>query len=336
MTKIKFKMLFYAIFFPVVMFAGTVNSDTLMHNKNFVLEKTIPLLGVDGRFDHFSIDVKGRRLFVAALGNNSVEVLNLDESKVIHSIRGLSEPQGLFYNAETNRLYVANGGDGTLCTYDGKNYALIETVKFGDDADNVRYDSSAKYLYVGYGSGALGAIDVTSGKIVFKIPLKAHPESFQLEKKGTRIFVNVPNAGQIAVIDREKKALLTTWTVETAKANFPMALDEANHRLFIGCRNPAQLLVFDTQTGKQVSSLSLHGDCDDIFYDSDRKQIYASCGEGFIDVISQKDANQYELVQSVKTKSGARTCFFDGQYLYLAVPKRGEQSAEIRLYRADI
>ena len=143
----------------------------------------------------------------------------------------------------------------------------------------------------------------------------------------------MPNAGQIAVIDREKRALLTTWSVKTAKANFPMAHDEANHRLFIGCRVPAQLLVFDTQSGKQVTTLTLHGDCDDIFYDSNRKQIYASCGEGFIDVILQKDENQYELVQSVKTKSGARTCFFDGHHLYLAVPKRGEQSAEIRCYR---
>ena len=300
---------------------------------SLTLERTIPLPGVEGRIDHFASDAAGHRLFVAALGNNSVEVLGLDKGKVIHSIAGLDEPQGIFFVRETNRLFVANGGNGVVRVFDGTTFAPLAKVKLGDDADDVRYDPSAKLLYVGHGSGALAAIDVANNAIAADVPLDAHPEAFELEKNGPLAFVNVPGAHDITVIDRRKRAVVSTWSLGFAAANFPMALDEMHHRVLIGCRVPARLIVFDAESGKQVAKLDLHGDCDDLYFDQTRRKIYASCGEGFIDVFSQMDADHYSLEESVKTERGARTSFFDGERLYLAVPKRGGRSAEVQCYR---
>jgi YVTN family beta-propeller protein len=318
-----------ALFTAAFLFASPVMA------RGLTLERTIPLPGVEGRIDHFSFDPAGHRLFVAALGNNTVEVVDVKAGKVVHSITGLAEPQGVCFVAKENRLYVANGGDGAVRSFDATTFASLATVKFDDDADNLRYDASAKLVYVGHGSGALGAIDVTRGGIASEVPLKAHPESFQLETKGPRAFVNVPGAHQIAVVDREKKAVIATWPLGLIAANFPMALDESNHRLMIASRVPARLMVFDTESGKEVARLDLHGDCDDLFVDPARRQIYASCGEGFIDVFAQTDADHYAPKESVRTEAKARTCFFDGERIYLAVPKRGDRSAEVRCYRVE-
>jgi len=315
--------------------AAMIWASAAAHSAPLVWERSIPMPGVEGRIDHFAHDSAGHRLFVAALGNNSVEVLDLSQGKPIHRITGLTEPQGIYFLGESNRLYVANGGDGTVRVFDGSSYAPVTTLKTDDDADNLRYDASAKLLYVGHGSGALGAIDVGKNAVVADISLKAHPESFQLEQAGQRVFVNVPGAHHIAVVDRNKKVVTAIWSIGLAGANFPMALDEANHRLMVACRAPACLLVFDTESGKEVAKVDLHGDCDDLFFDARRRQLYASCGEGFIDVFEQKDPDHYVLKEAVKTAAKARTAFFDGERLYLAVPRRGDQRAEVRCYRIE-
>ncbi len=302
-------------------------------DASLTLERTIPWPGVEGRIDHFSADVAGGRLFVAALGNNTVEVVDLKQGKVVHSLTGFAEPQGVVFLPELNRLYVAGGGDGTLRILDGASFATIKAVSVGDDADNLRSDPTGKWVYVGYGSGALGVLDATTGEVVARLPLDAHPESFQLEQAGPRIFVNVPGAHAVVVVNRQQQRVVANWSTGLAAGNFPMALDEAHHRLYVACRLPARLLVFDTEAGKEVVRLDLHGDCDDLFYDAGRNRLYASCGEGFIDIFEQTTADQYKRVESVKTEAKARTCYFTGNFLYLAVPRRGNQSAEIRCYR---
>jgi hypothetical protein len=212
---------------------------------------------------------------------------------------------------------------------------LTRTVGSLDDADNVRFDSKTKLIYVGYAEGALAVIDPTMMKQVGSIKLAAHPESFQLEQQGNRIFVNVPDAKQVAVIDRDKKAVTATWPMTEFKANFPMALDEANHLLFVGCRQPARLVVLGTTTGTPVATLAISGDTDDLFFDARLKRLYISCGEGFVDVIDQCDANAYRLRERVTTRAGGRTSFFSTELneFYLAVPSRGNQKAEIRIFR---
>ena len=297
------------------------------------LEKTIELPDVQGRIDHMSIDIKGERLFVSALGNNTVEVIDLKAGKRVNTIPGLQEPQGTLYVPGANRLYVANGKDGSVRIFDGTSFRLLKTLEYGDDADNLRYDSAKQHIYVGFGSGGLGELD-TDGQKISETKLDAHPESFQLEKGGARIYVNLPKSLKIAVIDREKRTVIATWRTGGPQANYPMALDEADHRLFVVTRFPARLVVFNTETGKVIQSLSAVGDCDDVFYDQARKRIYASGGEGAISVFGQETPDRYKEVARITTVKGARTSFFspDLGRFYLAVRRQGEQPASIQVF----
>ena len=150
------------------------------------LEKSVEMPDVQGRIDHLSIDVKGQRLFVSALGNNTLEVIDVKSGKRVKTIGQLKEPQGVLYVPETERIFVADGADGSVRIFDGSSYAPLKRLDYGDDADNLRYDGGRKRIYVGYGTGALGEID-SEGNKVTDIKLDAHPESFQLEKDGPRI-----------------------------------------------------------------------------------------------------------------------------------------------------
>ena len=300
--------------------------------------QAIALPNVSGRIDHLALDPQADLLFVAALGNNTLEVIDLKAGKVTDEIKGLKEPQGVAYVPEDNKLLVTNGDGDTLDIYDAQSLKLLNQVVLGDDPDNVRYDATTGYAYVGYGTGngsALGVVDVRTGTKVADITLSGHPESFQLEDSGQRIFVNVPTARHIAVVERDPGSVAETWPLSNAAENFPMALDEANHRLFVGTRSPAKLLVLDTETGTLTTSLDSSGDADDIFYDANNKRIYVSGGEGAISVFEQTDPDTYSLLDKVDTAEGARTSLFvpDSGTLYVAVPHRGSQQAEVRAFQ---
>ena len=298
------------------------------------LVQTISMPLVRGRIDHLAVDPEGERVFVAALGNHSLEVLRMRTGQQMGRIEGLNEPQGVVYLPESNKIFVANGGDGTCKIFDGDTLQPITSINLSGDADNVRYDLSSKQLFVGYGDGGIAAVDATDGKRLGDIPLEGHPESFQLEKSGPRIFANVPKAGHVAVIDRSKRTVVATWPLQGARANFPMALDEAHHRLFVGCRQPATVVVLDTTSGQAVIKLTIARDTDDLFYDEVHKRIYVSCGEGYINVFDQLDPDHYLAVAKIATATGARTSLFAPTLdrLYLAVPRRGNQPAQIQVY----
>ena len=297
------------------------------------MEKSIEMPEVQGRIDHLSIDVKGQRLFVSALGNNTLEVIDVKSGKRVKTISGLKEPQGALYVADSDRIYVANGNDGSVRIFDGSSYAPLKTLDYGDDADNVRYDTGRKRVYVGYGSGALGEID-SEGQKVTEIKLDVHPESFQLEKDSPRVYVNLPKSRKVVVVDREKHAIIATWKTDMAFANYPMALNESDRRLFVVTRMPARLLVFDTNNGNIVQKLPAVGDCDDVFYDKTRKRIYASGGDGAISVFEQKDADHYAELARINTVKGARTSYFspDLDRFFLAVRRQGSQPAAIEVF----
>jgi DNA-binding beta-propeller fold protein YncE len=314
-------------------------------SKVVTLESRIPLPNVKGRIDHFSVDVKGNRLFVAAVENHSLEVVDLKAGHVIHTVRDLAEPQGVYYDASTNHLFVACGLDGVTKILDGTTFQTITTVKFPDDADNIRYDPRSKGVIVGYagakhlrnreeGTGGLGFID-QNGRKIADIVVDAHPESFQLEKGGQRIFVNVPDKKEIEVIDRIKLSVLARWPV-SSEENFPMALDEASQRLFVGVWKPAQLLVFDAETGKQVAAGDIAGKTDDLFYDSARHRVYVLTSEQFLEVFEQKDADHYNRIARYPIPLGSQTGLFVSEWgkLFVAVPAQGEQGAEVRVYVA--
>ncbi len=281
-----------------------------------------------------AIDLKGGRLFVAALGNDTVEVVDLKAGKQVHTIRGLAEPQGVLYLAETNQIYVTNGRAGDCRVLDGESFKVTTTIPLGEDADNLRYDPAARRVYVAYGAGAIGVIDAASMKRIGDIKLAGHPESFQLDKGSGTIFVNVPSAKQIAVLDANELRVKTVWPLKAAQENFPMALDSAGHRLFVGTRKPAKLLILDTESGKLLQTLNIDDTTDDVFYYAPRGFIYVSCGAGFLNTIQRKDTSEYASWGRIPTAAGARTCLLvpETATLYLAVPAQSERDASIWVY----
>lgn len=301
------------------------------------LEQTIPLPGVEGRIDHLAFDPAGERLFVCALGSNTVEVLDLRKGERVQSITGLGAPQGVAYFPELDRVFVANDKGGICKIYDGKSFQTVGELNFEDDADNIRYDEATKKIYIGFGSGGIAVVNASDGKQIGSIKLSAHPEAFALEKRGKRIFVNVPDARHVAVIDRENGEVINKWGTDLALANFPMALDEVNHRLFVGCRLPSRLVVLNSDSGDVVAKIDISGDTDDVFYDNKRHRLYAICGSGKIDIIEQTNPKTYKALTKVETANGARTGLFvpERDTLFVAVPHRGSQQAEIRCYRVE-
>jgi len=246
------------------------------------LTTRIALPNVDGRMDHLSVDLAGQRLFATAFDNHTVSVIDLKSGKQTNSIANVDEPQAAYYDAATNHLFVSAGGDGSVRMFDGTTFQLLQTIKYSADSDNLRYDAKNKHVIVGYGGekflygaatrqqgdGAMGIMDL-QGKKVSEIPTDAHPESFQLEQMGTRIFINVPDKKEIQVADLATGKTVAHWAVSCPE-NFPMALDEAHHRVIVACRNPSGLAVFDTTNGKQVALVPMGQGLfsDDIFFDA--------------------------------------------------------------------
>ena len=298
----------------------------------------VELPKVQGRIDHMAADEAGTHLFVAALGNDTVEVLDVAGNRHEKSVAGFGEPQGLVHLPQSGRLIVANGSANRVDILDaGSSLSIVKRIEQLDDADNLRYDAAAGKVVVGYGKGALRFMDADSGASAGEIRLAGHPESFQLETTGSRIFVNLPKSQKIAVIDRSTRAILATWTTGGPQSNYPMALDEAEHRILIGTRKPGRLVVLDMATGKIVANVPCAGDMDDLYFDTGRKRIYVPGGEGFISVFEQKDPNHYVEIARIPSSIGARTGYWyeKRDRLYLAVPGRSGQAAEIWVFEAQ-
>jgi DNA-binding beta-propeller fold protein YncE len=298
------------------------------------LETKIPLGEVYGRIDHMAVDLNHERLYVAELGNDSLGVIDLKRRKILRTILYLREPQGIGYVPSSDTLYVANGGDGVVRLYHGPDLTPAKEITLGDDADNVRVDDQAHRVYVGYGTGALAVIDTDARAKIADIPLKAHPESFRLEQgTGQRIFVNLPDAREIAVVDRATNKQVASWQTSGLRWNFPLALDDSGHVLTV-FRQPARLAVFRVQDGKLLSSMPVCNDSDDVFLDAKRHRVYVSCGQGFVDVFSG-EGEKYAKVLHLATVPGARTALFvpEVDRLFLAVRQTGDTPAAVWVYR---
>ena len=320
----------------VLAFAAEISGA--QQNAPLRLVRTIPLPNVHGRIDHFDADVRGRRLFMSALGNNTVEVFDLRSNSISYTIRGLREPQGVTYVPKSDRLFVANGDDGTVRMFEGSTYKLLKTIQLSSDADDTRYDSAANQVFVGYGDGAnagIAILDGATGDPVGTIKLPDHPESFQLEENGSKIYVNIPSADNIIdVLDRSARKIVATWKLGDARDNFPMALDETNHRLFITCRTPAETLILDTESGNIIARIASVSRADDAWYDEANRRVYVSGGGGLVTVIGQQDANHYRQIAQVKSADGARTSCLVPEFnrFYLGVWGQGGKPEELRIY----
>jgi len=297
------------------------------------LESKIALGEVSGRIDHFAVDAGRRRLFVAELGNDSVGVVDLEQRKLIRTLAGFKEPQGIEYVPSSDTLYVANAGDGSVRLFRGDGLAPAGRLDLGDDADNIRLDAAAGRLLIGYGNGALAVIDTATRAKIADIPLKGHPEAFQIDAGNGRIFVNVPDAGEIAVIDRGAQKQIASWPMRDAGANFPMAIDDETHLVIVAFRAPARLMAF-AQDGAVAASLPLCGDADDVFVDARRHRLYVSCGEGVVDVF-ERQGGAYRRLAGISTVSGARTALYlaDPDRLFVAVRASGREPAAIWVFR---
>jgi hypothetical protein len=295
------------------------------------LEAKIPLGDVRGRIDHMAADINRHRLFVAELGNNTVGIVDVGQGKVLQVLGGQKEPQGIGYLPDTDTLYVANGGDGSLRLFQGPNYTVNGRIDFGNDADNVRVDQSNQRVVVGYGAGALAVIDGAKTNKTGEIRLPAHPEGFQLEPDAGLAYVNLPNARGIAVADLSSGKVTAIWPVGGASANFPMALNGDANQVLAVFRNPPKLGVFDKRDGSIVRMVDTCGDADDVFVDAKRHRVYVSCGAGVIDIF---DARSYERVSRLPTVSGARTSLFVPELdrLFLAVRAGGSNPAAIWVF----
>lgn len=304
------------------------------------LEEQIPVPGVAGRLDHFTADAKRKRLFVSALGNNTVEVIDVFAGKVMHSIPGLAQPQGPLYVPGFDKLYVANAEDGKVRVYDGATYALRKTIDFGEDPDNMRYDAASKRVFVGFGEedGGIAMIDPATDERVGEVyKTGGHPESFQVEASGRRIYVNVPDAGNVVESIDRKTGAVTKWPLKGLRGNYAMALNEEDHRLFTITRKTPMLVVLNTETGAEVARMQAAGESDDVFFDASRKRIYEIGGEGFISVFQQNDPDHYELLANIPTGIGIRTGYFftKRDRFYVGVPAKGNEPAQVWTYEAE-
>jgi YVTN family beta-propeller protein len=298
------------------------------------LEAKIPLGNVHGRIDHMAVDLKRQRLFVAELGNDSVGVVDLANRKLLQTIAGLKEPQGVGYEPSTDTLYIANAGDGSVRLREGNEYKSAGRIDLGSDADNVRVDTAANRIFVGYGSDALAVIDPTTRSKVGDIKVKAHPEGFQIDHDAGQVFVNVPDAHGIAVVDRASQRQTGKWPIPDHGANFPMALDPARRQVLVIFRAPAELGVFSMTAGKLITTAETCGDADDLFIDAKRGRVYVSCGAGFVDVL-EASGMTYRRAARIPTVSGARTSLFVPELdrLLVAVRTTSAEPAAIWVFR---
>jgi DNA-binding beta-propeller fold protein YncE len=311
------------------------------------LVQKIPMPKVEDRLDHLGVDVPGKRLFIAALGDkqNTVEVVDLKSNQRSSSIPGQRKPQGIFYSVEFKELFVANGTDGTCKIFTGDTFKLIKSFPIGDDADHVGYDPATKYLYIGTGdakSGALSVIDTRTGAHVGDIKTDARPGGIKFDKSNSQIYVTLAGSGKLGVVDRKKREQVTTWAVAGVPGNVALALDEKDHRLFAGSRMPPLLTVLDTETGKTITQIEGVDGIDDLWYDAAHRRIYASGGRGFdvgsVYVYQQIGADQYKLTAKIPTASGAGTSLWVAEFnrFFVAAPASDKQEAQVLVFEPQL
>jgi DNA-binding beta-propeller fold protein YncE len=306
------------------------------------LVQAIPLPEVDGRIDHFSIDVQGRRAFLAALAKNTIEVVDLKGGRVTRTLSGFAKPQGVLFVPEFNKLFVATGADGAVKNVDGTSLAVTAVARVSVGADAIGYDPRSKEIYVGSGGrdantelGDLTVFSAATGAQIAALTADAHVGASLIESHGERVFVLVPEKAQVIVLDRRTRARVATWTVPGVQKNVALDFDEKSHRLFLGVRTPASIVVLNSDSGAVVASVPTVGVLDGLSFDPVMRRIYTTGGEGFVDVTQQIDPDHYERIAHIPTGPLARTSVFVPKWrkLYVAVPRDKERSAELRVFQ---
>jgi len=327
-----------ALFFGITIVVG---SAVAQQTPPLVLQQTIPLPGIAGKFDHFAIDIAGKRLFAAATGNHSVEVIDLVTGKIAQSIPGLGKPHGLAWVASNHTLYIADGALAELRQYRGSPLKLAGSIKLSDDADDIVYNELNYLLFVGHGgSGAaparIAVVDTDGFHLKADVAVASHPEALEIDLQSQRVFANIADSSEVSVLDGAGNALTNTWKLVGAGHNVPLAYDAEDHVLYVACRIPAVLLALDAGTGKELARISTGAGADDLFYDSSAHRIYVIAGAGEVDIYRADAHGALRSLGMVLTVTGAKTALFMPQQslLYVGVPGVGSKPAEIRIYSA--
>ena len=308
------------------------------------LVQTISLPGVKGRLDHMDVDVQGQRLFVAGLENGTFEVVDLRSGKRVRSLPGFKKPQGALFIPDFNKLFLASGDDGMVRVFRGDTFQALDSVQLELGPNRIVYDPSSKLVYVGYGGkdagksyGEVGVIDARSDKHVGDIRVTAHPSELLLNKSGTKLYVFISIANQLQLVDTGKREVIATWQV-TSQRPGDAAYDESTARLFIGTRSPAEMIVMESGSGKELIHLPTAEEQDGVYFDAVRKRVYVSGGRelprGFVYIYQQKGADRYEVIGKISTRGGAGTSFWSPELdrYYVAAPANADQDAAVLVY----
>lgn len=298
--------------------------------------------------DHLTVDLKGHRLFTTPQAHHSVEVFDIDSGKLLHDITGLGNVHAIAYRSDLDRIYLVDGEPGLVRAFDGHDYHPLQTVKLRPNADSMIADPEAKFMYVVDGGDEahedfsfLSVIDTATVKDVADVKLdSAIPEQMALEEKGTRLFVDLADKNQVAVVDSQKHTLITTWSITRGKKPIAITLDEAHHRLFVGCRNTdmeGSIVVFDTETGKEVGAFPTGGWVDYLGFDPSTERLYATCGTGYLYVYQQRDPDHYDLAGQAETAVMAKTGLLVPELhrVFVSVPHLGGTPAKILVFETQ-
>jgi len=322
--------------YALAFIAGVMPAATPAADAPMELTQTIVLKGKAGKLDHLALDAKRDRLFLANTVNGTLDIVDLKANKLLKQVVGQTGIQGVAYAAGLDKLFVGLGSGGLCNVFDGADYKPLKTIKFTDDADNVRYDPASGQVYVAHAEKSLGVIDARTFAIKADLTLPGAAEGFQIAKNRPKLYLVIPSPSQLLAIDTKSNEIKGTYPIASAAGGHPLALDEDNRRVFVGCRQPAAIVVLDAESGKEITSVAIPQDVDDLFFDAKRKRLYASCGEGFIAIVRQSDADHYALSEKIATVAKAKTSLFDADSgrLFLAVPRQpGKEGPEIRVYR---
>jgi DNA-binding beta-propeller fold protein YncE len=307
------------------------------------LVQTITVPGVR-KWDHFGVDLKGNRLFVASEEEPAVEVFDLRTNRHLQSLSEFKEPHNVLPFPELKKIFVVDGEASEVKILDYDSYKLIGRTELTIDADPVVYDPASKYLYVVNGGRAahtptclISIVDTATGKKLAEMKLETNRlESMAIEKSGPRLFVNMTGINSIGVVDREKRVVVQTWPVTAGKDNVPLQYDEATHRLFLATRKPSKLVVMNADNGKEVMSLDVADYVDDLAYDAAHHRLYipGGGGDGAVSVVEQRGADDYKVVATVPTKPGAKTARLVPELnkYYVGVPAKDAQPAQILVF----
>ena len=329
------KLYLYLVYFLLFFISLNAYCNNENSSKDILqLQKKVLIPNVNGRISQITFDSRRQLLYIVAPENNSIEIVNLKNYSIKKQITSILEPKGISYIKETDILIITSGIDGKYFVLNASDLTILHSFSIGPKPSGIKYDSISKRIYIGFGYGSISEIEPNTFENLIEYKLEGSPEEFQFHENGNKFFVNIPSMLHFEVIDKTKKKVVSKIKINGATNNFPMAIDTKTRRLFIGCQSPAKVVIFDTETYRQLTSFDCDGDPNNIFYDPVKLRIYLSCGAGFINIFEQITGDEFKLIEKRPTRNGARTSLYipELDLFVVAIPSSLNRPAEIVIF----